>query len=331
MKSREVVEQLFGKPKSKEQKSLEDFKKKQIPKPDKPKSMEIPDNAIGIDEFKDWLIENNLEQYLNIDEQITTQEARYQQFYGEEYQINRNRLFIEKERLPLIKHGLEKQSVNYALITATPEELTEEEQQQTEAEYVYHKLIEPLEKQGMKIWDKDGAARWTKLTVSEWLKRVMPVKLSDFKVTNLTNDKWQQELIRVIDKKKQPEKQQPNKLQITFTNSMKDMPNDQILINQDNQETTVEGKYSFNEMIKNKIKVLTPEQWMILASQLYAKDKTEISKNTWDWLMAIVDHRDKEATPKVSAVGADSYSGGLNLFSVSANYDYGNGRWRVAL
>jgi hypothetical protein len=70
---------------------------------------------------------------------------------------------------------------------------------------------------------------------------------------------------------------------------------------------------------------------MILASQLYAKDKTEISKNTWDWLMAIVDHRDKEATPKVSAVFASSYSVGLSLDSSHALYDNDRGRWRVAL
>lgn len=320
MKSREVVEQLFGKPKSKEQKSLEDFKRKAIPKPEKPKSMEIPDDAISIEEFKDWLIQEGLT--FDIEQQIQQQETYYQQMYGEDYQIDRNKLFIEKNRLPSIKHGLEQQIVNYALITATPEELTEEEQQQTEAEYVYHKLIEPLKpklpgQQGMKIWAEQGTERWTKLTLEEWLKRVQTVAIEDFNPTKLTDEDWEKELTRVINKKGEPQKQQPNKLNIIFTDNRQDVPQ--------------QPKHSFNDMIKSKTKVLNPEQWMILASQLYQNNKTEISKNTYDWLMAVVDHRDKEATPKISAVRADSDSDGLDLDASNAHLGHDAGRWRVAL
>jgi hypothetical protein len=315
MKSREVVEQIYGKPKTKEQKSLEDFKRKAILRPEKPKSMEIPDNAIGIDEFKDWLIQEDLT--FDIEQQIQQQETYYQQFYGEDYQIDRNKLFIEKDRLPSIKHGIETQTVNYALITATPEELTEQEQQQTEAEYVYHKLIEPLKQQGLKIWAEAGIERWTKLTLEEWLKRVQTVAIEDFDLTKLTNDDWEQELTKVIDRKGEPQRQQPNKLDIIFTDNRQDVPE--------------QPEHSFNDMIKSKTKALNPEQWMILASQLYQKDKTEISKNTWDWLMAIVDHRDKTATPKVSAVLALSVSVGLRLDSSYAPPDGSPWRWRVAL
>ena len=320
MKSREVIEQLYGKPKSKDQKSLEDFKKKQIPKPEKPKSMEIPDNSISMEEFKQWLIDNQLDASIDIEQQIQQQELFYQQMYGDTFQIDRNKLFIEKERLPLIKHGLKTQAVNYALITATPEELTEEEQQQTEAEYVYHKLIEPLKQQGMKIWAEQGTERWTGLTLDEWLKRVQTVSIDDFNAKELTDKTWEKELTRVIDKKDKPTKQQENKLQITFTDNRQDVPE--------------QKEHSFNEMIKNKVKVLNPEQWMILASQLYNKDKTEISRNTWDWLMAIIDHRGKtkdKNDPKVSAVSARSDSDGLSLYSNDARSAHDYRRWRVAL
>ena len=297
------------------------------------KEEEIPDDALGCKEIKDWLRTTNLEQYLegkSFEQLIIQQEQFYQKFYGQDFKIDRNRLFIEKERLPLIKHGLEKGAVNYALITATPEKLSKQEQEQTEAEYMHHKLLKPLEKKGIKIWEETGTERWTELTLAEWLKRVLPVELNDFNLSNLEAN-WKKELARVIDKNKQAPKQQANKLRITFINNNQDLEKDQILINQDNQETTAEGKYSFIEMIKNKVKALTPEQWIILASQLYQKDKTYLTLQNWDWLMAIIDHRDKAPDPKVSAANAYSGSAGVRLYSNDAPLGNDLRRWRVAL
>ena len=83
-------------------------------------------------------------------------------------------------------------------------------------------------------------------------------------------------------------------------------------------------------MIKNQVKVLTPEQWITLAAQTYQQDRTYLSPNTWDWMMAVLKNKDG-VNPPVSAARASSDGGEVILYSGLAGHSVGDGRWRSAL
>jgi len=258
---------------------------------------------------------------------ISRQEKFYQSKYGPDFKIDRSKIKIEKSRLQRIKAGLENGSVNFPLITVIPDKLTEDEKAMTEAEFAFRKLLAPLKDKALKIWAETGTDRWSKLELAELLKRYIPVTVDDFDAKKLAEN-WQEEIARIIDVKKSAPKIQAGKVTCVFIDSCQDIPKEQKPINQDGLE--VENKLSFVEMIKSKVNAVTPEQWITLAAQLYAKDKTYLSKNTWNWMMAVLKNGSGSSEP-VSAAGANSGSSGVNLSSDVASGDLGHSRWRVAL
>jgi len=273
---------------------------------------------------------------------INSQEQFYQQMYGPDFKIDRSKIKIDKSRLPAIAQGLETGAVNYPLIMATPETLTEEELAQTEAQFAYHKLLEPLKKQGLKIWAETGMDRWTKLTLEQVLESYISVELSDFDNTPnqagqipLEQD-WVKEIQRIIKAKKQAPKIQPKQIKLIFTDAHQDIPANQKPVTQsgevlsDEEFNQIKDTYRFTEMIKAQVNVLNPQEWITLAAQLYAKDKTYLSRNTWDWLMAVLKNR-ADINPPISAADAGSIVDGVFLDSGRAGYGSSIWRWRTSL
>jgi hypothetical protein len=279
--------------------------------------------------LQNWFKQNNLEKHLDggsLEKLMQSQEKYYQKMYGPDFKINYSEIKIEKDRLPNIKKALESGCANYPLLIAAPEKLTNEEKDMTEAELAYAKLIEPLEKDGVKIWDKEGKDRWTKLSITECLKGYIPVKVIDFNAKELESD-WEKEIQRVITLKKSAPKAKENQIQLIFTDNRQDIPKEQKTLNAKGE--LVENKYSFTEMIKAEVEVLTPQQWLTLASQSYAKDETYLSLNTYNWMMAVLDHKGKKTDPPVSAADADSFSFVVALYSSYASRGDSGYRWRA--
>lgn len=259
---------------------------------------------------------------------INEQEKFYQKMYGDpNFKIDRKEIKIEKTRLKRIKAGLENGSANYPLLTAIPENLSADEKQMTEAEFAFHKLLEPLKAEGLEIWKETGDTRWSKLTLIEVLKNYIPVEIEDFDIVKLEAN-WQAEIKRVINKKKTAPKVHPGKLTLTFTDNRQDIPREQKTINQEGKET--ENKKTFIGMIKSKVNSLTPDQWISLAAISYAKDKTYLSKNILNWMMAVLKNNPRSSEP-VSAAGANSGSVGVCLHSGKASGGNDGCRWRAAL
>jgi len=254
---------------------------------------------------------------------IIRQEKFYQNRYGNDFELDLTKIKIDKSRLEAIKKGLENGAVNYPLIIATPETI---DSNQTEAEFAYHNLLEPLKKDKLKIWAETGTARWTGLTLDETLEGYLPFEFADFNVADLIAN-WQTEIQRIIDIKKQAPKVQANQISLVMTDSRQNIPQDQKLINQQGEE--VENKFSFIEMIKAQVKALTPQEWITLAGQTYAQDKTYLSQGTYDWQMAVLAHTEKN-TP-VSAASAYSNAAEVRLDSADAGVAGDAGRWRCSL
>lgn len=285
---------------------------------------------VDLDHLQEWLKDNNLEKHLkggSLEALINRQEKFYQQSYGPGFKIDRSTIKIESNRLDSIKKGLENGSVNYPLLTFIPKKLTTAEAKMTQAEFAYHKLLQPLKAKGLKIWAETGIDRWTKLTLPEVLQGYIPVELEDFDAKALEAD-WKKEIARVIAKKKAAPKIEPGKAELTFTDGRQDIPEEQQIINQSGEETA--NKLSFIEMIKNQVRVLTPEKWIALAAQTYQQDKTYLSRNTWDWTMAILKNKDG-VKPPVSAAYAGSVDGGVHLNFDDADSSALLRRWRSAL
>jgi len=286
-------------------------------------------------ELENWLKANDLEKHIeggSLEAQITAQEKFYQARYGPGFKIDRSQIGVEKSRLENIKKGLENGAVDYALLTVVPEEenLAEDEKQMTEAAFFYHKLMKA---QGMKIWEETGTERWTKLTLDQVLKGYIPVEIADFENEEVSEKNWIEKFMEIINKKEQTPEIKPGQIQLTFTNSEQDVNPDKKLISQDGHEVDFPKKaekLTFIEMIKSKVRVLTPGQWIALAGQKYAEDNTYLSRNTWDWMMAIL--KNKEGTnPPASAAIAISLDGGVFLNSDGASDEGSDDRWRLSL
>lgn len=289
--------------------------------------------SLNFNQLKKWLRQNNLERFLpgGLEGQIAGQEKFYQNFYGKNFRLNRNKIFIKAERLPAIKLGMETGALNYGLVVATPSVLTEEEQKWTEAEFAYHRLLVPQKKDGkdgLKIWAETGTDRWSNLTLTEVLAGYIPVTPEDFNFVNLKED-WKKEIQRVIGVKGPAPKQTAGKVELIFTDSRQDVPANQALINA--KGDIINNIHSFVDAITNSVRFLTPEQEIVLAAQYYFRDKTYLSPNTWDWESAVLDHKGKKNDPHVSAASADSNGGGFSLNSGNADGSDSDYRLRSAL
>lgn len=263
---------------------------------------------------------------------VHRQEKFYQERFGANFMIDLAKISIEASRLPAIAKGLETGAVNYPLIIATPENIDSAQRNFTQAEFAYRRLLKPLKTQGLKVWDETGTERWTGLRLKEVLDGYIPVELSDFNLPALEAD-WQAEIKRIIGAKKQAPKVQAGQARIVFTDARQDIPKTQKPVNQQGQE--VGNLFSFIEMIKSRVKALAPQEWIALAAQTFAEDQeTYLSRNTWEWQMAVLDHKGKTkdaSNPPVSAAIANSDGDGADLDSINAGYGCGNLRWRCSL
>ncbi len=278
-----------------------------------------------------WFQANNLERYLqtgSLEKQIKAQENFYQRFYSKEFRIQRKKIFVDSRRLPAIKAGLEAGCINQAIIKATPDVLTEAEAQMTGAEFFYERLAKPLKKDGFKIWAETGTDRWTKLTLVELLQRCNPTEPEEFSET--FQEDWVTDEMRVIGEKNGPSKITACAVEIVFTSNEADIPRDQKIVNKNGEMVELANR-SYVSAITKKVRVVSHEEGIILACQLYAKDKTYLALNTWEWRRDVVDHRDKSAKPSVSVASADSDGSEFSLYSDGADNSYGGSRLRLAL
>jgi len=284
-----------------------------------PESKELPE-VLNFEQIKDWLKEKGID--FDLEKAVDGQEKFWQKIYGSDFKIDRSKLTKEAKLFNVIEKGFEIGCFNGIGIVATSE-LSEEEAQMTAFQQAFHKL---LESGGMDIWEKTGTERWTKLELEELMKRALPVECSDFNIDNLNKD-YVKEFIRIIKEKGPTPKQKSNKVEFFFTDTRQDIPKNQKLVNMDGE--VVENPHSFVGAIANKISFTNPEEQIVLARQMYEKDNSYISRESWEWLMAIVDHSDKNTKPPVSSVSANSNGGELILYSYNADSSDGNNRFRA--
>lgn len=288
--------------------------------------------ALNYATFLKWLSDNKTERHLiggSFEKQIKWQEVFYQKFYGKNFQIDRKKILVDARRLPAIKKALEVGCVNYAMIKVVPENISEKETQMTGAEFAFERFAKPLKKDGFRIWEETGTERWTGFTLAELLKRCNPAEPEEFDAEALKKD-WIAEEIRVIDKKGPAPKVKPGEVEIIFTNNLPNIPSDQKIVNKDGEVVSPDDRSDISA-IANKVRVLSHEEGIILASQLYAKDKIYLAPNTWEWRRDVIDHRDKKTMPPVSAASANSNDDELYLGSSNADNSDDYVRLRVRL
>ena len=275
----------------------------------------------------DWLQGNKLEGYLkggSLERQLRCQELFYQKFYGKKFHIDRSKIFITAGRLSAIKKGLETGCVDKAMLIATPNRLSEAELEMTEAEYAFCKIMEVT---GIEIWAKDGRGRWTKRTLAEVLRGYVSVRPEDFNAQAL-EENWSQECLRVLAKLGSPVMQRANKAELIFVDSRVDIPSDQVMVNRGGELVNCDRR-DFVTAVKNDIRIVTPEQEIILASQTFMESGKYLAINTWELNSALLKHEGID--PGVSVAFACSYGSEFCLYSYGAGYSGGGSRFRLAL
>ncbi len=289
-------------------------------------------SALGYAAFLKWLQDNKLEKHLvggGLEKQITQQETFYQKFYGKKFKIDRKKIFVDPSRLPAIKAGLEAGCINCVLAKATPNTLTETEAQMTEAEFFFERLMSPLKEDGFKIWAETGTDRWTKLTLAELLHRCNPAEPEELDAEAFKKD-WVAEEMRLVSQKGSAPKVQAGMVEIIFTSSAVDIPHDQTIVSKDGAIVKPDDP-SYVSAIANKVRVISHAEGSILASQMYAKNKTLIASNTWEWRRDLVKHDDKDINTPCSVALALSSGSEFSLDSSHADFSAGYFRLRLAL
>lgn len=290
---------------------------------------EVAEGSLSFDQFKGWLKENGLAEKIPvIEEQINDQEKFYQDVCGGK--LDRSKFFVERDRLPGIKKGFEVDCINFAEVVPISENPTEEEAQMVDAEYLFHKIMEPLEaKKGFKFWEKGGRKRWTKLELLELLKRGVPVEPDEIDAEAFRKD-WVAEEIRVLDLKGAAPKIKAGSMKLVFTDNRLDVPRDQVIVNKKGEIVSPEDN-SHIKTVANNIRVLSRAEKIALASYVFWKTGKYLSLETWEFDRDFVDHRDKKTDPPVSVASGGSDSGGFSFYSGNADSSYDRHRRRVSL
>lgn len=279
-----------------------------------------------------WFQDNKLERFLSagsLEKSIKQQELFYRKFYGEEFRIDRKKIFVDAGRLPAIKAGLEAGCLNYAMIKVTPDVLTETETRMTEAEFFYYTILKGIKRDGFKIWAETGTDRWTNLELTELLCRCNTMEPEEFDVEVFKKD-WAKEIIRLIEKKGAPPRVTAGAVEIIFTSNLVDIPSNQIIVNKNGEIVTPDNRSYISAIAKN-VRILSQAEGIILESQLFCKDKVYLAPNTWEWRRDLVDHRDKKTSPDASVASADSNDRGFCLSSFDADHSDDSYRLRFAL
>lgn len=218
----------------------------------------------------------------SFEKHIKYQEEFYQKTYGPDFKLDIDNIVVDKSRLKAIKKGLENRFANYPLIVVTPDVLDEKETKITEAEFVYRKFLYPFEfnmnfEEGFVVLvegnQEDNRA--------EFFKNCSNI---DLKALLGGPDNYAKELKRALEES--PALVKPKKIELVFTDSRSQIPAEQSAVNSLGAEVRRE-KGNFWDMTYNEVTALTPEQWMILAAQVYVKDKTILSKDQNNWLSAV--------------------------------------------
>lgn len=293
----------------------------------KPETGKEQSRELNGEEVTKWFQENGLESF-ELPKKIAEQEKYWQSVYGPDFRFDLTKIHRSVESLEIVKKAIEAGCARTVIFKARQEKLSEEDSQTTGAESVFRKCAEPLEKKGFKIWEKTGKERWTQLEHREFLQRCNPTDPEEFNAKALQED-WVAEEIRVIDRKGAPAKIKAGELEMIFTDDRADIPRDQKIVNKRGEAVTPDN-YSYISAVINNVRLLSTEEGIILASQLYAKDKTYLASSTWERRRDVVDHRDKKTNPPVSVARARSYGSEFNLGSDSADDSDSSDRWRAA-
>ncbi len=290
-----------------------------------------PAKRLNLKKLLAWIEKNELASKLpgGLMGQIAEQEKPYQKFYGPGFCIDLKKIFVGESRLPAIQAGLEAGCLNYALIKAVPVDPSEAEVRMTEAEFFFERLMKPLKNDGFKIWAETGTARWTNLTLKELLERCNPAEPEEFDVEAFKKD-WMAEGKRVIAKKGPAPKIQSGAVEIIFTRNLVNIPYDQTIVNKDGEIVELDDR-SYVPAIAKKVRVLSHAEGIVLAAQLYAKNKSYLAPSTWEWRRDVIAHRDKGVSTPCSIASAGSNDREFLLDSGSASVSGAGGRLRLAL
>lgn len=286
--------------------------------------------ALGYDAFLKWLKKNSLEKFLSgrsLEKQIKDQEKFYQQFYGSSFKLDRKKIRVNVDRLPAIKAGLEAGCLNYALLKVVPDNSDKIEASMTEALFFYERILVPLKKDGLRIWEEIRTERWTGLTLRELLSCSNPIEPEDFNPEAMRED-WANETTRVAPLKSEAPCVVPGTVELVFTSNLPNIPSDQRMVNKAGEIVEPKDR-SYISVITNQVRVVSHAEGIILAAQLYWQDKTYLANDTWGWRRDVVRH--SVVNPPVSIGHASSDGGGLDLGSSRADGSGGCGRWRLAL
>jgi len=185
-----------------------------------------------------------------------------------------------------------------------------------------------LKKDGFKVWAETGTDRWTKLTLTELRRRCAPTEPEQIDVDAFRKD-WGAEVKNAICKTSFP-KVMAGSHELIFTSNLVDISQDQVIVNKAGESVVLDDR-SYVAAIAKNVMVQSHDEGIILAAQLFVKDKTLIAPNTWEWRRDLIDHRDKNTSPLVSVAIARSGRGELYLNSHNADNSNGNNRLRLAL
>ncbi len=281
-----------------------------------------------------WFQDNNLERFLDggsLEKQIRWQS---EEFYGHGKlrgfylgKSFRRRIFVEADRLPAIKAGLESGCINWFLILSSSAELYAENL--IEAEFFFFWLLRRFKEDGFQIWNESETELWTKMTLAELLARCNPTEPEEFDPVAFEND-WVSEAKKILGKKKSPPKIKSGVVRGVFTSNLPDIPVDQKIINKKG-ELVKPKDHSYISAINSGVRVLSQGEGIVLAAQMFSKDKTYLAPGTWEWRRDIIDHRDKHTDPDVSVAHAGSGVDGLCLHSFLADDFSSAYRLRLAL
>jgi hypothetical protein len=134
-------------------------------------------------------------------------------------------------------------------------------------------------------------------------------------------------------------------LKIVFTDSRSQIPKEQNAVNIFGWERKMNDRHIF-ETIKQEIQALTIQEWLILASQLFDRDGTILSKDQNNWLASVC--RDNWKTDRDGTIrkGAPATiwidirqpflymgynNGAYNIDRGESRHRLENARWRSAL
>lgn len=271
-----------------------------------------------------WFQENNLKIGGSLEKEIKAWEIFYQKFYGEKFCLNRKKIIVDARRLPAIKSGLEIGAVNSVLIEVTPVRMKEEEQNWTEAQYFFRRILEPT---GINIWAQNVCDRWTEKTLDEILAGYIPVLPEDFDLTAL-KENWIKECNKVAQRKGPPPKIVPGMIRISFVDNRQDIPAGQKYVSQAGEIVDTQD-CSFVSAIENNIRLVTPAQEILLAAKIFFDSGEYLAKNTWEYNSALLKHKEKD--PGVSVAAADSFGVEFKLGSSLAGYSDSYSCFRLSL